>query len=116
VAFVQPVTNWIGRPSGCPAREAPSLAVCRGGACKNAVYLGGHYEIVLMQSLNLLGLQRDSRLAPAKTDIGMMAFGFCEFTYLLDKAKCLSEILEPEVPLDPMSIVHQLPIWGLRVE
>jgi hypothetical protein len=83
---------------------------------KYLVYLAGHYEVVLMQPLNLLGLQRDSRIAPTKTDIGMMAFGFCEFTNLLDKAKRLPEILEPEVPLDSTSIVHQLPIWGLRVE
>jgi hypothetical protein len=46
----------------------------------------------------------------------MMAFGFGEFTNLLDKVKCFSEILEPEVPLDPTSVIHQLPVWGLRVK
>jgi hypothetical protein len=88
----------------------------RGGRRKYSVYLGGHYEVVLMEALNLLGLQRDSRVAPTKTDIGMMTFGFCEFTNLLDKAKCFPEILEPEVPLDPTPVIHQLPIGGLRVE
>jgi hypothetical protein len=77
---------------------------------KYSVYLAGHYEVVLVQPINLLGLQRDSRVAPTKSDIGMMAFDFCKLTNLLDKAKCLSEVLEPEVPLDPTSIVHQLPI------
>jgi hypothetical protein len=91
-------------------------SVHQGGPRKYSVYFGSHYEVVLMQPLNLLGLQRDSRIAPTKTDIWMVAFVFCEFTNLSDKAKRLPEILEPEVPLDPTSIVHQLPIWGLRVE
>jgi len=86
------------------------------GPRKYSVYLTGQYEVVLMQALNLLGLERDSRVAPSKTDIRMVAFGFCEFTNLLDKAKRLPEILESEIPLDPTSIVHQLPVWGLSVE
>jgi len=86
------------------------------GPRKYSVYLTGQYEVVLMQALNLLGLERDSRVAPSKTDIRMVAFGFCEFTNLLDKAKRLPEILESEIPLDPTSIVHQLPIWDLHVE
>jgi hypothetical protein len=36
--------------------------------------LGGHDEIVLMQSLNLLGLQRDCGIAPTEADIRMMAY------------------------------------------
>jgi hypothetical protein len=86
------------------------------GPRKYSVYLGGHYEVVLMEAFNLLSLQRDIRVAPTKTDIGMMAFGFCEFTNFLDEAKCLPEILEPEVPLHPTGVVHQLPVWGLRAE
>jgi hypothetical protein len=71
-----------------------SRNIYRGDPREYAVYFGSHYEVVLVQTLNLLGLQRDSRVAPAKTDIGVMAFGFCEFTNLLDKTKCLPEILE----------------------
>src|SRR5262245_57729049 len=93
-----------------------SVNVHRGALGKYSVYFPGHYEVVLVQPLNLLGLQRDNRVAPAKTDTGMMAFGFCEFTNLLDKAECLSEILEPKAPLDPTSVIRQLPFWGLRVE
>ena len=40
-----------------------------------------------MQSLDLLGLQRDRRIAPTEADIRMMAFGFREFTNLLNKGK-----------------------------
>ncbi len=106
---------------GALSQEAPAFLHItershQGRPRKYSVYLGGHYEIVLMQAVNLLGLQRDSRVAPSKTDIRMVVVGFCEFTNLLNEAKRLPEILEPEIPFDPTSIVHQLPIWCLRVE
>ena len=41
----------------------------RGRAREYAVNLGGHDEIVLMQSLDLLSLQRDRGIAPAEADI-----------------------------------------------
>ena len=72
----------------------------RGCASEYAVNLGGHDEVVLMQSLDLLGLQRDRRIAPTEADIRMMAFGFREFTNLLNKGKRLAEFAKPEVPLD----------------
>src|SRR3982075_939567 len=72
----------------------------RGRPSEYAVNLGGHDEVVLMQSLDLLGLQRDRRIAPTEADIRMMAFGLCEFTNLLNKGKRLAEIAKPEAPLD----------------
>src|SRR6202162_5318319 len=66
-----------------------------------------------MQSLDLLGLQRDRRIAPAEADIRMMAFSFRELTNLLNKGKRLPEIAKPEVPLDAVSFLQQLPVWGL---
>ena len=72
--------------------------------------------MVLMQSLDLLGLQRDRRIAPTEADIRMMAFGFREFTNLLNKGKRLAEIAKPEAPLDAVSFVRQLPVWGLCVK
>ena len=69
-----------------------------------------------MQSLDLLGLQRDRRIAPTKADIRMMAFGLCEFTNLPNKGKRLAEIAKPEAPLDAVSFVRQLPVWGLCVK
>src|SRR6478735_1716708 len=69
-----------------------------------------------MQSLDLLGLQRDRRIAPTEADIRMMAFGFREFTNLLNKGKRLAEIAKPKAPLDAVSFRRQLPVWGLCVE
>src|SRR5437763_5631178 len=69
-----------------------------------------------MQSLDLLGLQRDRGIAPTEADIRMMAFSFREFTNLLDKGKRLPEIAKPEAPLDAVSFLWQLPVWGLRMK
>src|SRR5467141_1198806 len=88
----------------------------RGHASEYAVNLGGHDEVVLMQSLDLLGLQRDRRIAPTEADIRMMAFGLCEFTNLPNKGKRLAEIAKPEAPLDAVSFLRQLPVWGLCVK
>ena len=41
----------------------------------HAVDLARHDKIVLVQSLDLLGAQRDGRVTPAEADIGVMAFG-----------------------------------------
>ena len=60
-----------------------------------------------MQSLDLLGLQRDRRIAPAEADIRMIAFGFREFTNLLNKRKRVAEIAKPEAPLDAVSFLRQ---------
>jgi hypothetical protein len=51
------------------------------------VNLGGHDKIVLMQSLDLFGLQRNGNIAPTEADIRMMAFRFRELTNLLNKGK-----------------------------
>ena len=69
-----------------------------------------------MQSLDLLGLQRDRRIAPTEADIRMMAFGLREFTNLLNKGKRLAEIAKPEAPLDAVSFLRQLPVRGLCVK
>ena len=81
-----------------------------------AVNLGGHDEVVLMQSLDLLGLQSDRRIALTEADIRMMAFSFREFTNFLNKGKRLPEIAKPEAPLDAVSFLRQLPVWGLCVK
>ena len=69
-----------------------------------------------MQPLDLLGLQRDRCIAPTEADIRMMAFSFREFTNLLNKGKCLPEIAKPEAPLDAVSVLQQLPAWGLSLK
>jgi hypothetical protein len=77
-----------------------------GRASEYAVDLGGHDEVVLMQSIDLLGLQRDRRMASTEADIRMMAFSFREFTNLLNKGKRLAEIAKPEAPLDVVSVLR----------
>src|SRR6476660_4095371 len=46
----------------------------------------------------------------------MMAFSFRQFTTLLHKGKRLPEIAKPKAPLDAVSFLHQLPVWGLCVK
>ena len=45
-----------------------------------------------------------------------MAFGFREFTNLLNKDKRVAEIAKPEAPLDAVSFLRQLPVQGLCVK
>jgi hypothetical protein len=70
-----------------------------------AINFGGHDEIVLMQSLDLLGLQRDRGIAPTEADIRMMAFSFRKLTNFLDEGKRFPEIAKPEAPLDAVSFL-----------
>src|SRR6266446_9497504 len=106
--------DLLQRPSRQSWGQDPTL--CRGRASEYAVNLGGHDEVVLMQSLDLLGLQRDRRVAPTEAEIRMMAFSFREFTNLLNKGERLPEIAKPEAPLDAVSFLQQLPVRGLRMK
>jgi hypothetical protein len=103
------------RKSGASCRTSRTRSP-RGRASEYAVDLGGHDEIVLMQTLDLLGLQRDRRIAPTEADTWMMAFSFREFTNLLNKGECLPEIAKPEAPLDAVSFLEQLPVWSLSMK
>ena len=77
----------------------------RGCAREYAVNFGGHDEIVLMQSLDLPGLQRDCGIAPTEANIRMMAFSLREFTNFLNKGERLAEIAKSEAPFDAMSFL-----------
>ena len=59
-----------------------------------------------MQSLDLLGLQRDRRIAPTEADVRMMAFSLRELTNFLHKGERLAEIAKSEAPLDPVSFLQ----------
>ena len=82
--------------------------------CRHAVELGGHDEVILVQALDLLGLQRDRGIAPAKGDVRMMALGLGELARPLDEAERLAEILEPVSALDLPAVVEQGPVRRLR--
>jgi hypothetical protein len=73
--------NALGTEKKAQVAEQPELIY----AVTVRANLGGHDELVLMQSLDLLGLQRDRRIAPTEADIWMMAFSFREFSNLLNK-------------------------------
>jgi hypothetical protein len=63
------------RKTGASARTTRTRSR-QGRPSEYSVDLGGHDEVVLMQSLDLLCLQRDCRIAPTEADIRMMAFSF----------------------------------------
>jgi hypothetical protein len=50
-----------------------------------SVDLGCHDEIVLVQSLDLLGTQGNGRVTPPERNVWMMAFSLGEHTDLLNK-------------------------------
>src|SRR5215471_15912013 len=54
---------------------------------EDPIDLARHDKIVLVQSLDLLGAQRDGRVTPAEADIGMMSFGFSQVTDVANKAE-----------------------------
>jgi hypothetical protein len=49
-----------------------------------------HDEVILMQALDLLGAQRDLRIAPTEGDVGMMSLCLGEFSRTVDKCKGLT--------------------------
>jgi hypothetical protein len=105
--------NALGTEKAVQVAGQVELASPRGRASEYAVDLGCHDEVVLMQSLDLLGLQRDRCIAPTEANVRMMAFSFREFTNLLNKGKRLPEIAKPEAPFDAVSFLWKLPVWGL---
>jgi len=104
-----PCNNAPEKPEKGASCRTTRTRLRRGRPSEYAVNLGGHDEVVLMQSLDLLGLQRDRRIAPTEADIRMMAFSFREFTNLLNKGKRHPEIAKPEAPLDAASFLCKLP-------
>src|ERR1700737_564819 len=81
----------------------------------DAIELCRHDEIVLVQSLDLLGVQRDPGVTPAESDIGMVSFGFGERGRALDKSESLGEVLEPIGSLDPFGVIDKRPVGRLRM-
>ena len=81
---------------------------------KHPIDLARHDKIVLVQSLDFLGAQRDGRVAPAEADIGMMAFGFSQITHVSNKVERFVEIAKAERLFDTVAVVAQFPIRSLR--
>ncbi len=78
--------------------------------------LARHDKIVLVQSPDFVGAQRNGRVTPTEADIGVMAFGFGQVTDLSNKAKRFLKIAEVEGPFDAMTVIAQFPIRRLATE
>jgi len=80
------------------------------------VQLRRHYEVIFVQALDLLRLQRDRGVSPAEADVGVVTFSFGEVANTLRKGKRLGEIFELEGPLDPQRPTETaLAGWGGRI-
>src|SRR5215469_3722257 len=93
-----------------PLRRAGFSGCAVGG---DAVELRCHDEVVLVQSLDLFGLQRNLRVTPAKSDVWVMTFGFGERRCPLDKLESLAKVSEPVGTLDPSGVIENRPVWRL---
>src|SRR5262249_17056288 len=101
--------RWKTGP-GCPINRELSRPI------EHALDLARHDEIVLVQSLDLLGGERDGHVTPAEADIGVMAFGLGELADALHEGERLPEIAESKRALDAMGVIAQLPIRRLLLE
>src|SRR5262245_33337367 len=54
-------------------------------ARREIVELGGHDEVVLVQALDLLGLQRDRSISPTEAQLRVVALGLGELARSLDE-------------------------------
>lgn len=71
--------------------------------------LACHYEIVLVQPLDLVRLQRDGGVTPAETDVGMVALFLSKSADLVDETLRFPKIGELELAAQPAPVVLQLP-------
>src|SRR5262249_17439879 len=80
------------------------------------VDLRRHNEIVLVEAIDLLGMQRHRRIAPTKTYVGMVAFGLCKLPQPLYECERVAEVPKTEGPLNPARLVHRHPFRRLGEE
>src|SRR6478672_100282 len=105
----------VGRPA--PARRgAQSLSssfVCH---WRKPIDLCRHDEIVLVETLDLLGAQRHGPIAPAEADVGMVTFRLRKLANLLNECQRLPEVPETKGLFDPVRIIHERPFRSLWEE
>src|SRR4051812_30480552 len=82
---------------------------------RHAVDFCSHDKIVLVQSFDLLCLQRHGCVAPAEADIRVMAFGLGQISHLFHEGECLGKILELERPLNTAWLVSDIPLGRLTL-
>ena len=69
-----------------------------------------------MQSLNLLGAQRDGRITPAEADVWVMTFGFSQVTDVANKAERFLKIWEAKGSFNTVAVIASFPIRSLRLK
>src|SRR6187200_57863 len=74
-----------------------------------------HDEVVLVQALYFLGLQRDCRVPPPKADLWMMAFSFRQLANTFHKGEGLCKVVEPERPLDAPILIEDRPFGRIAM-
>jgi len=84
---------------GCPINRELSRPI------EHAVDLARHDEVVLVQSLDLLGAQGDGGVTPAEADIGVMAFGLGKLADPLHEGERFPEIAESKRALDSRTLL-----------
>src|SRR6266851_6806108 len=61
-------------------------------AIERPINLARHDEVVLMQSFDLLGAQRDSSMTPAEADVRVMAFCLGKLTNFHEEAHSMDDV------------------------
>jgi hypothetical protein len=67
-----------------------------------------------VQSLDLLGAQRDGRVTPAEAEIRVVPFGFSQVADVANKVERCPKITEMERSFDAVAIIAQFPVRSLR--
>ena len=75
------------------------------GSFEEPVNLGGHDEIVFVQTFDLFRLHHHCDVAPSKANIGVMTFGLGEFAHLLNERQRLAKVAKLEAPLNAPGLV-----------
>ena len=96
-----------------PIRLADKAQATGRGAARRPERAG---DAVLVQSLDLLGAQRNARVTPAETDVGVVPFGFSQVADVANKAERFPKIAEAEGSFDTVAVIAQFPIRRLRLK
>src|SRR5215831_9901429 len=83
---------------------------------EDPIDLARHDKIVLVQSLDFLGAQRNGRVTPTEADIGVVPFRFSQVADVANKAERFLKIWEAEGSFDTVAVIAQFPIRSLRLK
>src|ERR1700682_919209 len=86
---------------------------CMGLGAMQLVCLGRHDEVVLVQTLNFLGLPGDLGPAPSEADVGMVSLALRQAADLGDEVHCFLEVLELEAPFNAVALARERPAGRL---